>query len=146
MNKAAREKSLSFSESLKIFEKITSDFQFLYISTLTPSEEKDFYNKKIEEYAHRFQAMPETYGQDGLGKKAIVHLHYFFQNSHFYLTEKDMEEEQYQAFGLAILNSDIEFAEIGYISLVEVIECGAELDLHWEPITIEEVEKKWGIK
>ncbi|MDY0362656.1 MAG: hypothetical protein RBR08_14490 [Desulforegulaceae bacterium] len=57
-----------------------------------------------------------------------------------------MEEEQHQAFGLAILNGNTDFAEIGYISLVEVMECGAELDLNWEPISIEEVEKQWSIK
>jgi len=87
--------------------------------------------------------MPETYGQDGKGSAAVVFLHYFTGGCDFYLTEKDRgdpddapEDFQSQAFGLANLGQG---GELGYISLPEILSCGAELDFHWEPKTLEEI-------
>ena len=49
-----------------------------------------------------------------------------------------MEAEQHQAFGLADLGMG---AELGYISIVELLENGAELDLHFVPRTLEQIKK-----
>lgn len=46
---------------------------------------------------------------------------------------------QLQAFGLADLGYG---GELGYISIVELLECGAELDLHWTPQTLAEVKRE----
>ena len=78
--------------------------------------------------------MPKTYEQDGLGEEAVVHLHYFTGSADWWITEKDSDpdgEGQVQAFGLADLFQD--GGELGYISLVEILAAGAELDLHWTP-------------
>lgn len=45
------------------------------------------------------------YEQDGKGEEAIVTLHYFRGGMDWFITEKDMEPEQHQAFGLADLGT-----------------------------------------
>lgn len=104
-------------------------------------EEGDFFAKALSAMAARIRGMPETYAQDGLGEKAVAHLHYFIGGCDWYITEKDAgdgsgDPGQYQAFGLACLNGGE--PEMGYISIAEIIECGGELDLHFEPTTIAE--------
>ena len=92
-------------------------------------EEGLYFLDKINEYVERFENMPKTYETDGQGDEAIVYLHFFKGSADWYITERDMEEEQHQAFGLA----DVLDAELGYISLVELASVGAELDIHWTP-------------
>ncbi len=81
--------------------------------------------------------MPKTYEQDGKGDDAVVYLHYFRGDMDWYITEKDMEAEQHQAFGLADLGMG--FPELGYINISELIDNNVELDLYWEPKTLREV-------
>ncbi len=100
-------------------------------------EEAEFFLDKMIEMAELVRTMPKVYGQDGKGDQAIAYLHYFKGGMDWYITEKDSEEEQLQAFGLADLGHG--FPEIGYINLVEVTQIGAELDLHWTPKTLDEI-------
>lgn len=101
------------------------------------SQEKDFFFDKFQEYAERIGTMPKSYEQDGKGDEAVAFLHYFRGGSDFYITEKDVEPGQNQAFGLAILNEGE--PELGYISIAELTACHVELDLHFEPRTLREV-------
>jgi hypothetical protein len=86
--------------------------------------------------------MPKTYEQDGQGEHATIHLHYFTAGADWYITEKDAETAdepgQHQAFGLADLGYG---AELGYISLVEILASGAEIDLNWTPKSIGELKR-----
>ncbi len=104
-------------------------------------EEKQFFFDKSVEMARIIQNMPKTYEQDGKGKQAIAYLHYFRGDADWYITEKDAEtpEEpgQSQAFGLADLGYG---GELGYISIVELVSAGVELDLYFEPKTLAEIE------
>ena len=97
-------------------------------------EEKQFFFDKIVEMAGVIDTMPATYGQDGKGDKAVAYLHYFNGGSDWYITEKDMEREQQQAFGMVSLNGDT--PEIGYVSIEELIANNVELDLYWKPKTL----------
>jgi hypothetical protein len=65
----------------------------------------------------------------------IVHLHYFRGGSDWFITENDGEG---LLFGFAILNSDYENAELGYISLEELTSSKVELDLYWriKPLSV----------
>ena len=96
------------------------------IKDFIPPVQLEVINGSIEheEVLHRleniFKTMPVTYSQDGLGNQAIVFLHYFHGGSDWYITEKDSEDEQHQAFGYTILNGDEENAEWGYISIEEL--------------------------
>ena len=104
------------------------------MGTLSRGEEGDFFRGKFIEFAKLVSTMPKTYEQDGKGDEAVVSLHYFAGGCDWYITEKDMEAEQHQAFGYADLGHG---GELGYISLVEL--CGiasVELDLHWTPKTL----------
>jgi len=80
--------------------------------------------------------MPKTHETDGQGLNAVAHLHYFTPGADWYITERDMEADQLQAFGLADLGYG---GELGYISIVELLECGAELDLHWTPTKMADI-------
>ena len=95
------------------------------------------------EYGERIATMPKTYEQEGKEDQAIVSLHYFRGNQDWYITEKDMEtpEEpgQHQAFGMTDLGHG---GELGYISIVELVAHGVELDLYFKPRTLAEIRAK----
>lgn len=103
------------------------------------SEEKQFMFDKLAALVDTISIMPQTYQTDGQGSAAVVFLHYFVKNCDFYITEKDMEAEQLQAFGLADLGYG---GELGYISLKEILAAGAELDLCFEPATLGEIKRR----
>ena len=114
--------------------------QLNLIGSLCRGEEGDFFRGKLIEYAERVALMPKTYEQDGKGDDAVAYLHYFSGGADWWITEKDMEDEQRQAFGLADLGYG---GEIGYISLVELCTSEAvELDLHWTRATLGEIKAR----
>jgi hypothetical protein len=90
----------------------------------------------IEAAATTIAAMPVSYEQDGKGEEATAFLHYFSAGSDWYISEKDADGGVDQAFGLAILNGDTDNAELGYISIRELVANGVELDLHFTPATL----------
>jgi hypothetical protein len=100
-------------------------------------EEGEFFREQFFELADLFESMPRTYWTDGQGDAATVHLHYFIGASDFFIIERDIDHAQEQAFGLADLYGD--GGELGYVSILELIRNGVELDLHWTPRTLAEV-------
>lgn len=104
------------------------------------TEERQFFIEKLEELAQQVTTMPKTYEQDGKGDQAIVHLHYFKGSADWYITERDQERAQFQAFGLADLFGD--GGELGYINIVELIRNGVELDMYFTPCTLESIKKE----
>lgn len=107
-------------------------------------EEGDFFREKIVELSERIKAMPKSYDQASLGDKAVAHLHYFGGGFDAWITEKDSEEEQYQAMALVKMHGGD--PELGYVSLVEMMPSNIELDLHFTPTTIGEIKKSLGIE
>jgi hypothetical protein len=103
--------------------------------------------------AKRIASMPGTYETDGQGRAAIAHLRYFLplagslggehsrrgvsagSGPAWYITERDKSTDDgdgnAQAFGLADLFTD--GGELGYISIPELLENGAWLDLSFTP-------------
>lgn len=102
----------------------------------TYGEEGPHFRQLMTDLADRLAAMPATYEQDGLGQNAVAHLHYFKGGADWYITEKDMEEEQLQAFGVANLGHG---PEMGYIRLDEITRAGVEIDLYWQPKPLHEI-------
>ncbi len=96
-------------------------------------EEGQYFIDLLVDLQRHIATMPKTYDQDDKGDEAQVFLHYFAGGSDWYITEKDMEGNgTQQAFGYAILNGDTAFAELGYISIEELVTVAkAELDLNW---------------
>jgi hypothetical protein len=103
------------------------------VGDLCRGEEKQFYFDKMCELAGIVRKMPKTYEQ--CVKDPVAYLHYFTGSADFYITEKDMDcpdsPGQHQAYGLADRYHD--GGEIGYISIVELLANGAELDFHFTP-------------
>lgn len=99
------------------------------------SEERDWFRKKIVSLAQAVATMPKTYETDGQGMRAVAHLRYFAGGSAAcHITERDIDhdgEGQVQAFGHADLFGD--GGELGYISIAEWLENGAEIDLYFNP-------------
>jgi hypothetical protein len=104
-------------------------------------EENAFFSSLIDRLQKRIADMPKTYEQEGKGDDAIVYLHYFRGGADWYITEKDKEARQLQAFGLADLGYG---SELGYISIVDLVRLNVELDLHFEPKTLGEIKKARG--
>jgi len=100
------------------------------------SEESDFFATTVDEVANRVADMPNLYAQDGEGKKAIAHLHYFLGNYDAWITELNLGTRE--AFGKASFGGASE-AEYGYISLQELFDNNVELDLYWTPKPIGEI-------
>ena len=116
-----------------------SAIQWAIMLDLCEGEEGEFFQEKFVDLAQQIDTMPKTYDQEGRGDQAIVHLHYFLGGSDWYITEKDRDGGVDQAFGYACLNGLEDFAEIGYISIAEITQYGAELDLHWTPRSLADV-------
>lgn len=105
---------------------------------ITFGEERGYFRDKLCELAEIVRTMAKTYEQDGKGKDAVVYLHYFTPNADAWITEKKPTDgAQDQAFGYASLNGWR--PEMGYISIAEWLENGAELDLHFTPKPVREV-------
>lgn len=118
------------------------------------SEERDYFAQQMHDLADIIDAMPKSYESDGQGDEAIVHLHYFYGGSDWWIIEKDAEALDYElegdpnghhrAFGFVCLNGDTDCAELGYISLPEMFSGRAviELDFHWTPKPLRLVKSK----
>lgn len=122
--------------NIKILEKFIPTDELKTIIGNIKSEEGTFFYDKINEMADLIKNMPVTYEQDGKGDNAIAYLHYFKGGMDWYITEKDKENEQLQAFGLVFMCDD---AELGYISIIELLKNNIELDLYFEPKTLKEI-------
>jgi len=135
---------MTATHALTALQGFISVGQLRTITSGCRGEEGAYFRDKLSEYGERITAMPKTYEQEGLGDEAVVSLHYFTGSCDWYITERDVDtdgEGQIQAFGYANLGDD-ECAELGYISIPEILSCGAELDLHFTPCTLGQVRAK----
>jgi len=108
-------------------------------SFLRRGEERDYYRDLVRGMIDTIDNMPKSYETDGQGDQAVVvHLHYFMGGMDWWITEKDIGEEQNQAFGLTDMGHG---SELGYISISEIIDNGVELDLNWKLKTLEQVKE-----
>jgi len=126
---------------LTLADRLLSHFinpaQLQTMRTLARGEEGKFFTDKMKELTQTFTTMPKPYKTDGQGDNAVAVLHYFHRGGDWYIVERDSSDQQHQAFGVACLTG--EYPEKGYVSIAELLENGAELDLHWTPKTIGEL-------
>lgn len=108
--------------------------QLSVIRNLQHGEESTHFFELEHKVQKIINTMPKTYEQDGKGDDAIVYLHYFINGFDWYITERDMGDRQIQAFGLAKIQT--QYAELGYISIEELITNNVELDLHFTPTRV----------
>jgi hypothetical protein len=125
-------------EALEYLRDFIGPQQLAFIRHLYRGEEGQWFKDRMTEIAQQIEAMPKTYEQRNADAPIVAHLHYFIGRCDFYVAEKDIDdgEGQVQAWGTA----DIGYGpELGYISLKEITEAGAEIDLHFEPRPITDI-------
>lgn len=127
----------AFIETCNTLEHFMGAAQKAVLAEVLEGEESTFFVKLLAELAQAVNNTPLTYSQEELGDQAVVHLHYFVGSCDWFITERDSEVEQLQAFGLADLGMG--YPEVGYINLKEILAAGAELDFYWEPKTLAEI-------
>lgn len=123
-------------DKLETFRAFVGPFQRQAIYSAMQGEEGAFFRDMVISLIDKFATMPETYEQDGIGESAVAYLHYFTPGADYYITERDSDpdgEGQVQAFGSADLGYG---PELGYISIKELLENRAELDLYFIPCTL----------
>lgn len=113
--------------------------QMMVLARGCTGEESAYFKKTLADLALLFSTMPKTYAQEDKGDQAVVHLHYFMGAMDWFITERDLSDEQLQAFGLCDLGMG--YPEMGYVCIPEITAAGAELDLHWKPKTLAEIKK-----
>lgn len=131
-NNKTREEAL---DAVRFLQGFISQSELSAISSGMRGEERQYFFNKLVEMERLIRIMPQTYEQDGAGDEAIAHLHYFLNGFDWFITERDQEREQLQAFGLACMGE----MEMGYINIVELIQNGAEFDLNFEPCSLREI-------
>ena len=97
------------------------------------------YKKALEHLQSCVNNCPETYQTEEQNTAdKVVWLHYSnLQGWHWYIIEKDVMDEQYQAFGIV----DGFETEFGYISIAELRAIqGITLDLNWKPKPLSQIE------
>lgn len=113
--------------------------QMASLTELTQGQEGPAFQRKLVELEALIEAMPKTYDQADAGDEAVAYLHYFHGATDCYILEKDKDGGVLQATGFVILNGDAEMAEVGYVSIQELTACGAELDLHFKPCSLQAI-------
>lgn len=116
------------TEAFRTLRPFIGSSQIEVMADVCRGEERRYMFSKLAELVETVQTMPKTYETDG-ADDPIIHLHYFVGGCDWYIVERDIEDEQLQAFGLADLGMG--FPELGYINIAEITAAGAELDLHW---------------
>ena len=96
------------------------------------SEEAQFFKDKLKEITALINSMPVTYETEAT-EDPKAYLHYFVCNIDAYITEKDVNPDQNQAFGYVSFGYGY---EAGYVSIVELLQNQAELDLYFTPTQV----------
>ena len=133
----------TFNRAVAVCSKFINPKQLSVMHMLCNGEDGAWFKAKFIELAGLFSTMPATYSQEEVADP-IVYMHFFLGGADWWITERDSPDpknenpdEQNQAFGLADLFGD--GGELGYISIVELMSVGAELDLHWTPCPLSSV-------
>lgn len=114
--------------------------QLAVLAQACRGEEALHFLRRLVDLAEQIRAVPKTGDQEGLGDQSTVHLHYFLSSCDWFVVEKDAFGEGVDmAFGYTVLNGNELDAELGYVSISEIVHCGAELDLHFKPRSLAEV-------
>ena len=127
-------------EAIKSLKGFMCSSQLQVMGAACYGEEKQFFFDKLVEMSELIKDMPQSYEQENKGDNAIAYLHYFKGGYDGYITEKDIEDKQLQAYGMATVGEG--FPDFGYISIVELLSYQVELDLHFKPTKIGTLKKQ----
>ena len=88
---------------LKTYSQFFPKAQADVLKSLLASEESSYVCNLIDSIIQKIESMPSTYETEEQGENAFAILHYFGGACDFYITEKDIEDGQNQAFGLGYI-------------------------------------------
>jgi hypothetical protein len=126
-------------EALATLRALTNPSQFAAVAAALRGEESAHFAEIISRLHATWQAMPATYATEAQGRAAVAQLHYFLAGADWWIVEKDSDPDsagQFQAFGIADLGMG---AELGYISIPEILAFSAKLDFHYTAQTVAEI-------
>lgn len=117
---------------------------------LPTNEEAPWFHQKMCDLAFLIDHMPRVGDQVQLGSKIeehIVHLHYFRGSTDIYISELDPGAEgdteecfMGQCFGYGDLFGT--GGEFGYFSIPEITKAGTELDFHFTPQSVTQLQRR----
>lgn len=115
--------------------------QLAALEQLSKGEEGAYFLGLVVELAARISSIPAMDEGPEVTNDSPVMLHYFYQGSDWYIFELEhvAEDDVVLGFGWAILGGDYQMAELGCISVSELLVCGVELDLHFTQKTLGQV-------
>jgi hypothetical protein len=108
--------------------------EFLALAQNLKGEEGLEIAETIKKVWQTFETMPKTYDTREV-ENTTAHLHFFTGSWDWYITERDVETRQLQAFGF-VKSELCPDGEWGYINLEEITRAGAELDLYFTPAPV----------
>ncbi len=126
-------------EALATLRALTNRSQFAAVTAALRGEEGAHFADIVSRLHAAWQAMPVTYATEAQGRAAVAQLHYFLGGADWWIIEKDSDPDhagQIQAFGISDLGMG---PELGYISIPEILACGAELDFYYTAQTVAEI-------
>ncbi|WP_202783971.1 DUF2958 domain-containing protein, partial [Bathymodiolus thermophilus thioautotrophic gill symbiont] len=142
------EKEKTTQQKLKKIKPFLPKQQYSVVSSDVDGSEYEF-KDVVNRLFKAISTMPEVYdptekdkdeGKDE-DEDTIAYLHYFQGGSDWFITKKASDENQRLAFGYAVLNDDLEMAELGYISIEELKGLNIDLDFHFEPATLGRIQR-----
>jgi hypothetical protein len=126
--------------AVRVVKRFLPDWQYQRMTEASNSaEDVAYYIAQFQKVNATIQALPTTYHQAHKGDAAIAYLHYWLGHSHWWITEKDRMGGIQQATGLTLLEGDTGNGTQGYISIAEIVEQGAMLDVRFVPTSLERV-------
>jgi hypothetical protein len=128
--------SLEARDALDLLNRFIGTQQRAGINILCQSEERQFYYQSLMRLKNIIETMPVTF-QIKRNEVVTAHLHYFTATTHFFITKRDRDAWQLQAYGLTILSDGDK--KLGYLGIDEILRGGAVLDLSWSPVELNQV-------
>ena len=142
----------------KFLEKFVPPLELKTLLEGTRGEEKQYFSELIKDLTETIKSVPPIGANEELGLSAPVKLHYFGGANDWWISELDKDDGI--AFGYACINGWTDSAELGYVSIPELLEIRypveveiantgkrvetripIELDLYWKEKTLAEVIK-----
>jgi hypothetical protein len=112
-------------------KKYIPEFEMTSLIRTLNSEDGAAVHALLERIEKKIREVPELGSCEKLGMQARARLHYFHKGTDIFISELDRETGE--AFGFVCLNCDYDNAELGYISIPEIVSVAVvNLDLYFD--------------
>lgn len=91
----------------------------------------------------RIEKMPMMYKED-MDEPLFAYLHYFQDEKHWYILEKDAHGVMADCFGYRV-DPEMNIYEFCYVSITELVRNGVKIDLDFTPCRVSELIEKYSL-